>query len=150
MVALDRGHKFSGYYLADKDNPFTVFGTTWENQFHCGSLNNRSVYFIVFYSTQLNDTNGHNESIDFDLDNADLLPFIQMSDCVPSVQALILQDMKDGLSVDDVLLKRAGVMAPQFLGFKRDDIAGYKENEVVDDEGNKHLIPNVRRCSLEL
>lgn len=163
MPKLYRGEKFGGYYAVDSEKPTNLYGIQWLHSFPCGG----GVTFFVFYKDELPDCKGINaEAVDFSIDSVDLLgdqPIFQhlLSDYIseeiiatlhPMAQHLVNQDLVDGLSCEQIMNKRAAILVPEFLGFKYDQIPNeYKTTTItIDENGDEVVIPNIRRCSLEI
>jgi len=146
-----------GYYAVPVGS--MLLGMSWFQLYPCGTFVKDGITYqlicLPIIKDECPDVKGINqEGFDLWVPRADVVFDLLEANIVPSVQALIAQDMEEGLDVLESLEKRVGVMIPEFKGFTFNEVI---ENDpdilqpvvTVGEAGNETVTDNIRRCSLE-
>lgn len=162
---MQSSNEYQAYFLVDtfdaQGKPI-IDGVKPLNAWHCGSCDRGQVYFVSWYKDgNVEGQDPHYATIvDFSLDSVEqkmqsALVYAVMTGgalpagTLPSVQYLIGFDRAEGLTPDQIIEKRAGIMGGNFLGFTFDLMIAENPwivQPMADIEGNTY--PNVWRCNL--
>lgn len=157
---------WGGYYRTPTIGPANLLmGCEILHSYHCGTFQQDGIqYNLMFFllcKDELPDTKGlFQEAFDFSAADADQiinLPFFASFDITslaPSAQALISSDVAEGLDQWAILERRVGVMVPEFMGFRFDEVLQRFPETLqpithTDEQGNEYTTNNIRQCSLE-
>lgn len=129
MKTVDRGKKFSGYWLSDDGE--VLFGVKPYHSYKQGVVNGRVLLFCIFFEDLLNDDPKglHQES-------ADMCP-----------------SAADSRMTDDTLLKQDYLLCPEYAGKTFGDVCArypVQYTKIVDKEGNTTQFPNAWKNSQEV
>lgn len=161
---MGNSNEYQAYFLVDdftKEGQPIIDGITPLNAWHCGSCDRGQVYFVSWYKDgSVDNQDPHFATIvDFSLDSVEqkmqsvVVQKIYQKRSIrdyalPSVYQLVLADTKEGLTPDQIIDKRAGILGDNFLGFTFDLMIA--ENpwivQPIKDEDGEH--PNVWKCNL--
>lgn len=145
-MKLDR-NMFSNYYLADEEG--TLFGTIPYHQQDCGMINGRKLLYCTFSENLLNDKadGSAQESADMFTPWSDDLAMEPIDNLVLTDYAklVVANDRLNGLDDDEIYIKRAFILSPQYLGSTFEAVKKLHEVEyitTVDDDGNEVRSPS--------
>lgn len=162
---MGNSNEYQGYFLVntiDESGRPIIDGVKPINAWNCGSCDRGQVYFVSWYKDgPIDNQDPHFATIvDFSLDAVDtrmqspVVAAIYMqtplpAETLPSVAALITQDRSEGLTPDQILEARAGILGDNFLGFTFDLMVAENPwivQPVIDENEVEH--PNVWKCNL--
>ena len=162
---MGNSNEYQAYFLVNdftKEGKPIIDGIIPLNAWHCGSCDKGQVYFVSWCkdgNVEAQDPH-HATIVDFSLDTVEqrmtsvIVQKIYQKRSIrdyalPSVYQLVLADTKEGLTPDQIIEKRAGILGENFLGFTFERMVAENPwiiQPVKDEEGNER--PNVWKCNL--